>query len=298
MTSTPVVTYLSHFDYLDAPEGLETASLLGGSFRVNGGIAAGVVTLPVTGATVALGKYDEVVIFDGPQSEIVQASGNMSAGSIPLLTGTLYAHADGVAVCTKGTQGHLGKEIVKASAWMENKCRQSLWQSTQTETLRMPSMRASIDNQQVLTFRTKQFPITAITALQMGANQVSFISYDPAQAFIDSNELVTVPQLIQTGTGSSTYSLVSPQVSRQQNAYLQVTYTAGYTASTLPQDVKDAGVLRTSALLSRRQNPAGADSIRLGDKQLQATQRGDTSPYDLLSKQALDILSNYTLRMF
>lgn len=296
-----VNTYISQFDYTRSPAGLEYASLLGNSLRLAGPVLLGVSSLSIIPAlTVQLNPNDRVTIFDGPNSEVgvVATTANVGQTSILFQSGVQFAHVINTPLCSDGILGSLADQIVNASAWVENITKQVLWSTTQTETLRMPTMRASIDNRNILTFRTKQYPITAISALQIGTNQSTFVSYDATQAFIDSNELVTVPQLQATGAGSSTYSLIAQQVNRTQNAYLNVTYTAGFTVSTMPGDVKDATILLTSALLSRRMNPIGADGYDLGDRRIQATQRGDPSPDSLLVKDAKQKLAQYTLRMF
>ncbi len=308
-----MVSYISHVEYLNAPEGLETSSLLGNSMRLSSAGVAGATSLPIipasggTGTMADLNQFDQITLYDGLSAEVVlvSAATTFPATSIPIMApiGATYAglqfnHAQYTPCSSPGTIGDLGGEILKASAWLENITKQSLWATTQTETLRMPTQRASIDNQNVLTFRTKQYPITAITGLTIQTIVGNQITYDPTQAIIDANEYVTVPQLIGTGSGSSTWNVQWQQVSRSQNAYLNVTYTAGYTASTMPMDVRDACVLLTSALLSRRDNPGGFDSVKEGQGMIVATLRGDTSGENLLVKQAKQILAAYTLRIF
>jgi len=308
------VSYISQLDYLNTPSGLETGTLLGNSLRLSSAVAAGATSLPVvlasglTGTSFDLNQFDPITIYDGLSSEVVlvSAATTFPATSIPIMapigatyTGCQFAHAQYIPLSSPGTLGDIGQEILKASAWLENITKQSLWQTTQTETLRLPSMRASIDGQNILTFRLRQYPITAVNTLSMGTNQSNIVSYDPTQAFIgDGSEIVTVPQLNTTGTGSSTYSLIAQIVSRRQNAYLLVNYTAGYTASNMPADIKQAAMMLVSHLLTVRDNPAGADSIREGNASIQATQRGDTSGDSLHVKNAKALLANYALRMF
>jgi hypothetical protein len=272
--------------------------------RLLSAVPAGATSLPITpNTTVNLAQFDKITVYDGLNSEQVHVASttNSGASSIPILaplgasyTGLQFAHVQYTPCSSKGIMGDLGTEILKAGGWLENITRQSLWSTTQTETINMPSMRASIDNRQV----TKQYPITAVTGLTIATTASNSIAYDATQAFIDANEYISVPQLMTTGSGSSTYSIITPQVSRSMNAYLSVTYSAGYTASTMPMDVKDAAVLLVSALISRRLNPAGADQYDLGDRKIQATQRGDSSPDSLLVKTAKSLLSTYTLRIF
>ncbi len=302
------VAYLSHIDYVNAPEGLEYSSLLGNSLRLSSAVVAGATSLPVqpagsggTSTNSDLSQFDLITIYDGLSSEQVMVASDTAfpASSIPLLApGCLYAHAQYTPCSSKGVVGDLGTEILKASAWLENITRQSLWSTTQTETMNMPSMRASIDNQQVLRIRTKQYPITAVTGISIATNSSNAIAYDPTQAFIDANESISVPQLLVNGPSSSTYSIITPQVSRQMNAYLSITYTAGYTSANMPMDVRDAAILLTSALLARRENPGGHDQVKEGQGMIVATLRGDVSGESLLVKEARGKLANYTLRIF
>jgi hypothetical protein len=296
------VSYIDVNDYVNSPSGLEYSTLLGNSLRLNLAATIGATSLTVTPATTAtLAPFDKITIYDGLNTEqvIVGAGGaTIGSSSIPLQApGCLYAHAQYTPLSSKGSLGDLGTEILKASAWVENITKQSLWSTTQTETLRIPSMRASFDNQSILTFRVKQYPITAVNTLQLGGSQGNFTSYDATQAFIDSNEVVTVPVLNATG-GSSNWPLFPQQMDRTSNLYLQANYTAGFTSATMPSDVKDAAVLLTSVLLARRDNPAGMLDLREGAASITASIRGDISGDSILLKQAKFLLSNYTLRMF
>lgn len=297
------VSYIDQFTYLTSPEGLETGTLLGNSLRLSRLTPAGSSLLNVTpNTTVTLNAFDTLTIYDGLLTERVQvaAAGAASGSSnILLLNPTQNAHNQYTSLSSPGTLGDLGGEILKAGAWLENITKQSLWATTQTETLRIPTLRASFDNQSILTFRTKQYPITAINSLQIGTTQSNFVSYDPTQCFIDANELVTVPVLNALG-GTSSWPLWPQQMDRASNAYLQVNYTAGYAAGSLPYDVVDAAVLLTNALLSRRFNPVGAAEISQGHQTAAYRLRGDKANElaDIHFARAAFILANYTLRMF
>lgn len=307
------VSYISHIDYTLAPEGLEVNSLLGNSMVLSSAVTAGATSLPIeqvsggSGSTVDLNFMDRISIYDGLNTEVVlvSAATQFPTSSIPIMapigatyTGCQFNHVQYTPCSSPGSQGDLGGEILKASAWLENITKQSLWSTTQTVTLRIPTQRASFDNQNILTFRVPQYPITAINSLSLGTTQSNFVSYDPTQCFIDANELVTVPVLQGTGSGSSTWPLLPCQMSRQSNMYLQVGYSAGYTLATMPADIKDATVLLVNDLLSRRDNPSGVDSLKEGQGMIVATLRGDTSGESLHVKRAKNILANYVLRMF
>jgi hypothetical protein len=305
------VSYLSCFDYINSPEGLEFSTLLGNAMRLSSAVVAGATSLPVTPATtVNLNQFDIITIYDGLSSEQVMVSSATAApaSSIPVMalpgsgaSGLQYTHAQYTACSSPGTQGDLGGEILKASAWLENITKQSLWSTTQTENLRMPTLRASLDNQGGLNFRTRQYPITQLSSLYLGLTLNTLQQYDQTQAVIDINELVNVPQLVPIGSGGGgssnpPYVLNQPPFSRRTTAWCQVTYTAGY--SVMPADVKDACILLVNSLLSRRQNAGGFDQMSLGKKQIVATQRGDMTGMDLHEKRARNMLANYSLRIF
>ena len=294
-------TYLDHFQYLRSPSGLEALTLLGNSARLASLHALGATTLTITPATsVDLKQFDQITIFDGPNSEvvIVNADTNQPATSIPLVVGTQFQHAANTPLCSDGVLGSLADQIVDASAWLEaDFTYQSLFQSTYTgEILPLPSMQASFDNQHMLLFRPKHFPVTAINSIVLQVQQNQTLTIDPTQAFIDSNQqIVRVPTLNITGPSSQ---VVWPmqRMNRYANAWITISYTAGYAQTALPADIKDAAVLLTSAILSRRQNPTGADSIVLGHKALVAVLRGDQSGEGLLVKEARRKLARYKVR--
>jgi hypothetical protein len=280
-------TYIDCFDYTRHPSGLETASLIGNIGRTTG-VLQGATSLPVTPVlAVALNQYDQVTVFDSTQSEVlVVGAGGAVAGSssIPLQQATQYAHAGGVAFCTDGVKGSLAQAIVDACSFLESICRQSIWESVYTtEILKMPTMRAALDNEGALFFRPRHFPITALTALAISTVQsVPGIAYDVTQAYIDSDhQTVSVPNLQPLPIGGNEsqmpYTAITPPISRRTNAWLFPQYSAGYAVGALPGDVHDAALLLTSETLSRRQNPTGSAEVDLGDKRLVAFLRGDLS---------------------
>lgn len=297
-------SYISHFDYIRSPSGLETASLLGNSLRLSSAAIAGATSLSVTpNTTVALAVNDRLTIFDGASSEVVFVAGTTNTGSSGITIqspGLQYAHAQYTPLCSDGVLGSLADQIINASTWLETICQQSLLQATYTnETLRMPSMRASIDAQGQLNFRPRHFPITAENGITIITNSGVANTYDATQCIIATDhQIVSVPWLVATGNQSSNANIwLSPAPSRQQTMWLQITYTAGYAQAAIPGDVKDAAILLVSDMLSRRQNPTGASSISLGDKSLQAGSR-DTSGESDLVKRAKQILVNYSIKPF
>jgi hypothetical protein len=194
--------------------------------------------------------------------------------------------------------GSLADQIVNASAEMENYLLQSLFQTTYTETLRMPSPRASIDNQGMLVFRPRHFPIATDTGITIKQNNAAPVSYDATQAIIDGGQqVVNVPWLVAGSGGGSTYSLL-PSISRSTNLFLTITYTAGYLAANMPSDVREACVLLTSDILAKRLNPLGAVDLTSGDRRISAALRGDLTGESLLVKRAFKLLDNYSIQSF
>jgi len=296
-------TYIDHLMYTRSPSGLESASLLGNSFRLSGAHTLGATSLTITPATtVDLAQYDQITIFDGPNSEVVMVAADtpMPATSLTLVSGLTFAHAGATPCCTDGPLGSLADQIINASAWLETICQQSLFQATYTnETLRMPGMRASIDQQCQLNFRPRHFPITAENGITLITNNSATNTYDATQCIIAADhQIVSVPWLVTTGNNNTNANMwLYPAPSREQQMWLQITYTAGYTPAQLPADVRDAAVSLVSVLLSRRQNPTAADIIILGDKRL-TTNPTNTTGESNHYKHAMNILKNYTIKPF
>jgi hypothetical protein len=301
---TTFSAYIDHFQYQRSPSGLESASLIGNSMRLSGAVVIGATTLPVAqNILVALNANDRITIFDGLNSEvvIVASAATVGASSITIQSpGFVANHAQYTPCCSDGILGSLADEIVNASDWLENICQQSLLYNgtATTETLRMPSMRASIDNGNILTIRPRNFPIGALNSLAIKSNNSVSTSYDATQAIIEATgQSISVPWLIGGSGGGSTYSLTT-QVSRQSTQWLTINYNKGYTLATLPGSVKDACVLLTSDILARRQNTTGADSIIIGKKSMVTSARGDTSAMSGLLKAAMRQLQSYVAEAY
>jgi hypothetical protein len=62
----------------------------------------------------------------------------------------------------------------------------------------------------------------------------------------------------------------------------------------IPDDIRKACHFLVSDLLGYRRNPTGAAEIRLGDSQISARLRGDTSGNSILMIQARSLLLPYT----
>jgi hypothetical protein len=297
-----VTAYIDAFTYKRAVTGLEIDSLLGNLGRLSSAVSKNGTSLPVTpNVSIALKQFDPVYIFDGLNSEVCMvASDTASGASIPLLTGLQFDHAQYTTYCTDGTMGSLGDELLEASNWVENITQQSLYQQTYTnETLDIPSMRASIDNRGMLVFRPRHFPISADSGITLESSVNDAIDYDAAQIILNgSKQVVKVPWLLATNVSNNSNAAWGTPVdsTRGSNLFLLASYTAGY--ATLPGDIRDCAVLLTSEILARRQNPSGAVSIRLGDKQLQVTGARDNLGESLLIKAAKQKLQPYSVEAF
>lgn len=303
-----VATYIDCLTYKNAATGL----VLSGQYSNIGRIAsclAGATTLTVTaGLATALSQYDAFWLFDGANSEQLQVgSGGAAQGTttIPLQSGTAFAHAGGTPYCTDGAQGSLGQAIFEASRQIEDICHQALWSTAYTsEILTMPTMRAAWDNERNLHFRPRHFPITALTSVTVEASTLLSYQYDVTQAIIDADQMtVDLPAtaLLANNSNPPPQNLTSPWTcgpSRQMNAWITLAYTAGFAAGQLPWAVTRAAVLLTNEGFSLLQNPVGADQIGQGKRNVTFTLRGDQSGESLLLKNAEKLLSPYIAQSF
>lgn len=300
-------TYTDSIAYLKQPTGLMLTAYVGNNARLSADATAGATSLTVPATSVALSQYDSLYIFDGPNSEQLQVgAGGATQGStsIPLQAATTYAHVAGTVYCTDGTSGSLGEQIFIASRWIEDDfCHQALWQTAYTnEILTMPTMRASIDNQNNLHFRPRHFPITVLTSVSIETVQGNPISFDPTAAIIDSDQRTVDIPLLTALTSGNQANQGSPwlwqTVNRSSNAWVTIAYTAGFAVGALPPAITRAATLLTSEMFSQVVNPVGADSINQGKRQVVFAIRGDTSGESLLVKQARTILQPYDMESF
>lgn len=306
-----VSAYIDPFSFLRATHGLEVQSLIGNVARFTTAQSAGTntLTVPAVGVnsiSVPLGQFDQITIFDGANTEVVQvgsAGAAVGATSIPLLTGTSlqFNHAIGVAWCSDGVLGSLADEIVNASAWLEHECYQSLLLTTYTsEQLTMPGMRASVNNRGSLTFRPRHFPVNSISALSITTASQTNITYDVSMVSIDGNKRNCIIRVLNALPGqlqNQPTNLVQSPFDRNTEADVFVTYSAGYASSALPGDVKEAAVLLTSDILAKRLNPVGAPELGSGTRHMAAVLRGDNSGESLLYKRAKKILNKYSVEL-
>src|SRR5581483_8643299 len=167
--------YIDVPEYLRAATNVETVSLLGLSTTVGGAssVAAGTVNLPV--AASAGWVAGPLWLLDGPYSEMVQVTGSADGTHLSLAApGTVFAHAPGVSASQAGSGGALAEALLRASAWIENYCRQgasagdrSLFAMSRVERWGMPSSRAWLDRDDILCLRPGHFPVQSVASLSL-----------------------------------------------------------------------------------------------------------------------------------
>ena len=124
-TTLGASAYLDIPAYLSAATNLETASLLGLNTTLGGSatLAAGATSLPVASSTGW--SAGPLWLLDGPFSEVCQVTASADGTHLTLAApGTRFAHAPGVSASQGGSSGSLANAILRASAWIENYCRQ------------------------------------------------------------------------------------------------------------------------------------------------------------------------------
>lgn len=298
--------YLDVPGYLRATTGQETASLVGLNTTLGGSgtIAAGATSLPVVAS--AGWAAGALWILDGPYSEVAQVTGSADGTHLTLAApGTAFAHAAGVSASQAGTGGSLAEALLRASAWMENYCRQgsatgdrSLYSVSRTERWGMPGTRAWLDGDDVLATRPGHFPVQAVASLAVTLTDGTALSLDVSQAqVVSSGRLIEVPVVLAPGA----YPVVpsGPLLSRWRRQWVSVTYTGRIAVgqgTTAPYDVQQACVWVTSELLGQRRNPWGAARVRQGKFELEARLRGDLSGDSILLLQAKAALEAYRAR--
>lgn len=295
-------TYISILDYLRAPSGHDTSTLVGNVATLSAAVTAGVMSLSLNQPlTAAQSTGDRVTIFDGSSSEVVTLTLPADVGATTLqCTAVAAAHAAGTPICTDGSGGSLADMIVNASAQIEAFCRQPLLQTTHVnEVLPLRTMRAAVTRDYGLTLRPKQFPVTTVTAATIVIDATTRLTLDVSQAFIDVDaQLVSIATLTTTSGTSGFWGLFGPAVARTQSGFVQLSYTAGYLYASLPSDVRQACTWLVSDLLSDRRNPTGAAEVKLGDVQLVTRLRGETTGRSVLVMRAESALTPYRQRPF
>lgn len=295
-------TYIDPLQYTRNPVGIAGltayyANVLRLPAVHNAGVTK-ISNLPTSAITAQLNAYDNLYIFDGLNSEIVQVASITTPGAtqIPLVSPTQFTHAVGTVCCSDGTMGSLATQIFTASQWVEDICYQSLWVSTYTgEILSMPTMRAALDEQGILWFRPRHFPITALSSITLQTTNLTTMSFDPTQAIIDGDrQLVQIPNLqgLTTSGAPSQFALQQgPPISRSAKVTITITYSSGY--NPLPNTIIRACSLLVNQMFVQLVNSIGADQAQEGKRNITFTLRGDQSGESLLVKEAVRLLKPY-----
>ena len=143
-----VVAYITPFQFMNSPSGLEFQSLVSNISRLSiaGAVGATSINILPPGLTTVLNLYDQISIFDGANSEVVSVTSSTDTLGVETIqcTPLAYNHAIGTPICTDGVSGSLAQSIFSASQYLETICRQSLFLTSYVgELLTMPTMRAS-----------------------------------------------------------------------------------------------------------------------------------------------------------
>ncbi|MEO7001909.1 MAG: hypothetical protein ABI068_08785 [Ktedonobacterales bacterium] len=299
-TMVGVGAYLDVGGYLRATTGQETASLLGLNTTLTAAASVGASSLVVAAS---VGWASGLAwLLDGPYSELVTVTSAADGTHVTLAAGTLFAHGAGVSVSQAGSAGALAEVILRASAWIENYCRQgtpngdrSLFAVNRMERWGMPGTRAWLDRDAVLTVRPGHFPVQSVTALSVDLGQGQTIGFDVSQVEAPaSGRIVEVPLVMSNPVSLASLSLLTSEgLSRSRRQWVVVTYTGGLTVGAVPYDVQQACVWVVSELLAQRRNPSGAAGVKLGKYEVQARPRVDPLADSILLTQAKAALEAY-----
>lgn len=292
--------YLDIGDYLRAPTNQETASLLGLNTTLTGAVTAGALTLPVASSTGwAAGP---VWLLDGPWAEVAQVTGSPDGATLTLAApGVAQAHGAGVSVSQAGSTGALAEVILRASAWIENYCRQgvpggrSLFALPRVERWGLPGPRAWLEPDGALAVRPGHFPIQSVTALSVETSPGAALALDATQAELPADgRLIELPSMALSGASANP----PLGLARGRRAWVSLSYTGGPAApGAVPYDLRQACLWVVSDLLAQRRNPTGAAAVRMGRFELQARPRTDPSGDSLLLIRAKAALQAYRVEM-
>lgn len=306
MSGIGASAYLDVAGFVRAATGQETASLLGLNTTLGGSaaLAAGATVLPVASS---LGWVaGPLWVLDGPYSEVVQVSSAPDGTDLLLASpGTLLAHAPGASLSQEGSGGALAETVLRASAWIENYCRQgsaggdrSLFALSRSERWGLPGPHAWLDRDGVLVVRPGHFPILAVATLSVDLGGGQTLSLDTTQA-----EMVSAGRLVEVllrpvglAPGDPVLATESVGMSRARRQWAAITYSGGFLPGAVPYDVQQACIWVASDILAQRRNPSGAATVHQGKFELQARPRTDPSGDSLMLLRAKAALQVYCER--
>jgi hypothetical protein len=296
-----ISSYIDIATYLRAPANQETASLLGLNTTTSGGSQPAGTTSLVVAASAGF-AVGPAWILDGPTSEVVSITGSVDGTHVTLAApGTAFAHSAGASVSQAGSKGSLAEVILRASAWMESYCQQgtsggdrSLFALARTERWAMPTTRAFIDPDYVVTVRPGHFPVQSVASMSIELGQGNSLALDVSQVETPTTgRLVELPYLLQTPPQVGQQLLLETRgISRARRQWLVITYTGGITVGNVPYDVQQAAIWVVSDMLSQRLNPTGSAEVSLGKRTHIFRQRGDMTGDSILLLRAQDVLQS------
>lgn len=293
--------YTDPYAYIRAASGHDTATVIGNLVRIaSPGVVVGATSITLTApTTVAMNAYDQIVIFDGANSEVATLTDTAWQGVSTISVQALqYAHATGTPLCSDGTQGSLAAMIVNASAEIEAHCDQSLLSATYSnEKLPLRTMRAAITNDHSLMVRPRHFPVSSISALSIILDTSTSIALSTSQAILDADALLVTVPILQATSNMPVIPWTPWPPSQTMPGFVQLSYTAGYAYTALPRDVTQAAIWLTSDLLSDRRNPTGAAEIKYGDVAMKMRLARESGGGSQLTMKAYRALSNYRQRV-
>ncbi len=279
-----VSAYLDTGEYLRATTSQETASLLGLNTTLTAAVVAGATSLPVLAS--AGWAAGPLWLLDGPYSEVVQVVTAPDSVTLTLAApGVTQAHAAGVSASQAGASGALAEIILRASAWVENYCRQgapgsrSLFAVPRMERWGLPGVRAWREPDGGLTIRPAHFPAQSVSSLTVETFPGVGSAVDVTRI-----ELTASGLLIEVPAAALASVTLPPAGAARQ--WVTLSYTGGVTPGMVPGELRQALVWVVSDFLAQRRNPSGAAAVRMGRFELQARPRDDPSGDSILLIQA------------
>jgi hypothetical protein len=214
--------------------------------------------------------------------------------------GIAQAHMAGVSVSQAGPAGALAETLLRASAWVENYCRQgtpgdrSLFALPRVERWALPGPHAWLEPDGALVARPGRFPVQAVTAVSVETAPGAALALDVTQIELPSDgRLIEVPAAAVGGASAGSLALT-----RGARAWLSLNYTGGpATPGVTPYDLRQACIWVASDLLAQRRNPSGAAVVRMGGFELQARPRTDPTGDSLLLLRAKAALQAYRVEL-
>lgn len=257
----------------------------GGDTTLSGPVAVGATALPVvSSAYVTAGA--PVYVLDGATSEIAYADATTPAPDGTHITlqapGLQFIHSAGVSVSAGGTRGALADLLRLASLTLENYCQQGtpgdrgFIAKARTERNRMPTTRAMLDSWGSIMCRPRSFPVQSVSALAIEYAPGSAIALDTTmiEMSADGQEVRVPYAAMAAGQRLAPQFYDVTPVGRGSQAWLVLSYTAGFTWAAFPYDIIHATCLAAMELMGYRMNPTGAALVRQGDSMIEQRLRG------------------------